>query len=154
MTDSQKEDIPELIEVLKSFCSLQVALVGKLKLDYPIGVDWKDVIGLPKRGAVVVDGRHWNFHVHGTGVSFVEQSSGLHINCHCGLAAHADAFDPGRIVEFLYSRGISRVRIGGNEVTFNFENAWRVLADLCSENVVKRCDALSGWHYNLCLPRG
>lgn len=143
------QNAPDLIDVLTEFRCLQITLVEKLKLGHPMVGDWEYLTGLPRHGAIVLGGQHWDFHVHGTGVSFIEQSSGLHINCHSGLAAHADAFDPGRIVEFLKSRGISRVRIGGKEVTFDFDNAWKVLADLCRNKIVNRCDLLPNWHYQL-----
>ena len=141
--------VPELIDVLSEFRSLQLALVEKLQSDHPTVADWEDLTGLPRHGIIVVGGRHWEFHAHGLGISFVEQSSGLHINCHRGLAGHADAFDSGRIVEFLKSRGLSQVLIEGNAVTFDFPAGHSILATLCSKNIVKPCDALPGRHYEL-----
>ncbi len=98
-----------MLDELREYSSLQAALIQALLEEAPEDLDEFSLRDrAPKH--VWFAGERWVVEVHGTGVRFVECTTGTVVDAHSGMFREPSAFDDWRLGQYYRSRGIALER--------------------------------------------
>ncbi|WP_432444621.1 DUF6896 domain-containing protein [Rhizobium leguminosarum] len=96
--------------------NLQHQLFSAFAQHYPQANDFTLLLNFPRSGAIVVDGRRWNFVKHGVGLRFVRELPAPHLvvemHDQFGDCAKVDWW---RLTLFLESMGVTIERVGAEQ---------------------------------------
>ena len=135
----------DLIEKIRAFVRLQVALVSALKSMLG-GQDWTLLVGVPKAGVVNIDDDEWSYQRHGVGIRFERRGVVVDANRH--LDQDPGLFDVGRLVEFLQTDS-DPVLVRAEPVALDFTSVSELLDELEADGRVQRVRGMSGEIFRL-----
>jgi hypothetical protein len=134
----------DLLVLLRTFVQLQLKLITALKAQ--LGAkDWHLLIDVPRRGQVELEGRGWRYSVHGTGIRF--DGGGCSVDANRGLGRFPSAFDAGRIVEYVRSKGTDEVSWRGSSYRLDYDSTPSLLRQLAESGDIVRVAEADGELY-------
>ena len=104
----------DIIRLLVEYARIQKELVDRIfaNHDHPSGRE-NFVSSIPKSGFVTTN-EYWEYHVHGSGITFKQPRSGVVVDAHAAMVEVPNGIDSWRIGTYLESCGIDTVSYKGH----------------------------------------
>jgi hypothetical protein len=110
----------DAVIIIWKYSELQKDLVQRLLVSYrPKDLEFfRDI----SDGRIECRGTWWTHRRHGAGVKFLSATTDV-VDAHVGMAAHPNAVDAWRLLEYFESQGVSEVEFMGKEYAADDEGA-------------------------------